>query len=178
MTTRYLLSPVLLFLLSLGLTLGCGSKKSAPAQLSGKVTYKGAAVTGGTLAFHSDAGAYTAVINADGTYTVTDLPEGEVVVTVDTEDMNPERKIPEYNEKSGGALGTKYGKSAQPPAPPQGSPPGGKTKQESSPVPEGAPKAEVGQYVKIPRTYSDKTKSSLKVTLQAGKQQHNFELKD
>lgn len=174
MTTRCLLSPALLFLLSLGLTLGCGSKKSAPAQLSGTVTYKGAAVTGGILAFHSDTGAYTAVINADGTYTVTDLPEGEVVVTVDTENLNPERKIPEYNEKSGGAVGAKYGKSAQPAAPSQG----GKTKQETSPVPEGAPKAEVGQYVKIPRTYSDKTKSSLKVTLQTGKQQHNFELKD
>lgn len=174
MTTRCLLSPALLFLLSLGLTLGCGSKKSAPAQLSGTVTYKGAAVTGGILAFHSDVGAYTAVINADGTYTVTDLPEGEVVVTVDTENLNPERKIPEYNEKSGGAVGAKYGKSAQPAAPSQG----GKTKQETSPVPEGAPKTEVGQYVKIPLTYSDKTKSSLKVTLQAGKQQHNFELKD
>ena len=178
MTTRRLLSPALLFLLSLGLTLGCGSKKSAPAQLSGTVTYKGAAVTGGTLAFHSDAGVYTAVIKADGTYTVADLPEGEMVVTVDTENLNPEHKTPVYNEKSGGAAGAKYGKSGQPAAPPQGSPKEGKAKQETSPAPEGAPKAEVGQYVKIPRTYSDKTKSSLKVTLQAGKQQQNFELKD
>jgi len=169
------------FLFSLGLIVGCGSKKTASAEVSGKVTYKGAPVTGGLLAFHGDAGGYSAAITPDGTYHVVDLPPGEVVVTVDTESINPNVKQETYTgQSSGGApggMGGMYGKKPATSAPPPSSK---LAKQEKSPAGEsaGAGGGESGQYVKIPRLYADRTKSPLKVTIQPGNQEHNFEVKD
>ena len=161
--------------LALSLLLGCSSQKSAPSEVTGKVTYNGAPVTGGNMVFYSSNGIYAVAIKPDGTYTAVDLPEGEMVVTVDTEGLNPDKKIPEYNAKTA-ASGAKamYGGKA---ATPTGGP-GTKMKQESSPVPEGSPQGTAGTYVKIPKDYADKTKTPLKVTLKAGSQTQDFELKD
>ncbi len=181
MNTRHLLCPPLLFLLSLGLVLGCGSNKSAPVQLSGKVTYNSTPLTGGVLVFYTDAGVYRAAINPDGSFVAADLPEGEATVTVDTESLNPNGKTATYDGKDGKGGGM-VGKYKGPgggaaggggPAPPKGA-----GKQEKSPVGEGSPQSDLGQYMKIPRNYADKAKSPLKLTLQSGMPAQNFDLKD
>ncbi len=181
---------MLVFLLSLGLTLGsfgCGSKKAAPAQISGTVKYNGQPVTGGTLVFFTKGGVYPSAISTDGTYTAIDLPEGEATVTVDTEALNPDHKKVEYSVKTAGSGGdgAKYGGSkgygggkgggAQPFAKP---PAVGGGKQDRSPAGEGSPQGEAGTYVKIPRTYADKDKSPLKLVLKEGSQHQDLELKD
>jgi hypothetical protein len=175
MKTRHLPGSALLFLLALAVA-GCGSKKSAPAQITGHVLYNGSPVTGGTLTFHTDHGVYAVGISTDGAYTAIDLPEGEAVVTVDTEALNPDKKKVDYDPKTAGSTGPKYGGGKG--GGPKAAPPAGAKKQERSPAGVGAPQGEVGSYVKIPRTYADKTKSTLRATLQSGKQSQDFELKD
>ena len=140
------------------LALGCGgSNRSAPASLSGKVTYKGSPVTAGMLTLYTnEAGVYSASLGADGTFSASDLPAGDAVVTVDTESANPNRKVPQYGDKRGGDKGATS-------PPPEGVQTGGAAK---------------GSYVKIPAKYSDKSKSGLTVTLTKGKNQKDFELTD
>jgi hypothetical protein len=141
---------VLILPLSLVLVAGCGSNKSAPAKVSGKITYQNAPVTGGTIVFHgADGGIYSCGILADGTYEGTDLPAGDLKVTIETESINPNRKMPAY----GGKAGTQ------------------------SPKPEGATTGG-GTYVKIPPKYADKDQSGLTVTLAKGKQTKDFTLTD
>jgi hypothetical protein len=175
--------PSLLFLFLLSLVLGCGSGKTAPAEVSGKVTYNGGPVTGGTVVFHTDKGVYPANITAEGNYTAVDLPDGEAVVTIDTELLNPNRKKITYDattaKASGGNVAAQYAAAKGGGAPPaMPAPPKGAGKYESSPAGEGSPQGEVGKYVKIPAHYNDKAKSTLKVTLKAGSQHLDFELKD
>jgi len=184
MNTRSLLGSCLLFILLFGLVLGCGSSKTNPAQVSGKVLYNGQPVLGGMVVFHSSAGVYTASINSDGTYTTSDLPEGEMVVTVDTEGLNPDRKKVLYDPstaKAGAADKSRYGGSSgngvKQPAPAVKPVASGGKQTSTSPVPEGA-NADSGTYVKIPKDYADKAKSPLKVVLKSGRQEQNLELKD
>jgi len=175
--SRRFLSFATLFLLTLGVTLGCSSNKSNPAEVSGKVTYKGEPVTGGTIVFYTANGAYSAGLLSDGTYSLTDLPEGDCTITINTEELNPNRKQPTYDPAhvpTGGAAGGKY-KTAPTPSPGGG---GGKVKQTVSPAGEGSPQGERGQYVKIPPQYADKDKSTLKATLKSGSQNINFDLTD
>lgn len=158
--------------LSLALIAGCSSDKTAPAKLSGTVTYNGAPVAGGMLSFYSNAGVYPAAIGPDGTYSVADVPTGEMVVTVDTEMLNPKIKKQTYKGQGAGASGM-YGKAAgRGSAAPKGA------KQETSPAPEGAEQPSAGNYVKIPRDYADKNKSPLKINVERGSQTINLELKD
>lgn len=161
MSTRRCLLPTLSFLFLISLVNGCGPSKSNPVELSGTVTYNGQPVTGGTMIFFAkDGGTYPASIHADGSYIATDFPTGELIVTVDTESLNPAKKQETYTGK------TKMG----------GGPKGKEGKM--SPVPEGASQGNAGTYVKIPKVYNDKDKSPLKVTVEAGKQKLNIELKD
>jgi hypothetical protein len=149
MTTGRLLLVLPLFLV---LASGCTRNPGAPASLSGKVTYKGTAVTGGTVTVHTKDGAgYSIPIKPDGTYSGTDLPAGDMVLTVETESVNKDKKTPVYGGRAGG--------------------------QSMSPVPEGV-KAGGGGYVKIPAKYADKAKSGLTVTLSKGKQTKDLELTD
>jgi len=48
----------------------------------------------------------------------------------------------------------------------------------SSPVPEGVKQGPTGTYVAVPARYKRKETSDLKVTLKAGKNQYDFEMKD
>lgn len=163
----------LTLVLSLALIAGCSSDKSAPAKLSGTVTYNGAPVTGGMLSFYTNAGVYPAAISSDGTYSVADIPTGDMVVTVDTEMLNPGIKKQTYSGKNSGGGGGMYGKAAgRGSAAPKGA------KQETSPAPEGAEQPSPGNYVKIPRDYADKNKSPLKITVERGSQTINLELKN
>jgi hypothetical protein len=127
------------------------------------------------LVFYSDAGPYSASIGADGTYTLADMPAGDMVVTVDTEGLNPKnQKSPEYKGQGGGTSGM-YGKASGGSSPP----PGAKGKgAQMSPAPEGAATGQTGTYMKIPAKYADKDKTDLKVTIGSGKQTINLDLKD
>jgi hypothetical protein len=149
----------LLFLLCLCflvIALGCPTNSQAPARVSGSVSYKGQAIKAGVMAFHTpDGTAYPAQISPDGTYTATDLPVGELVITVETESVN----------KAGGAAQGAEAKRRQGTQQP---PPAG--------VGGAPPPAEV--YVKIPAKYSNPKTSPLSVTLAAGRKVHNVELTD
>lgn len=163
--------------------LGCGGS-STPAAVQGKVTLDGAPVTGGSISFHSATGDYTGPIAADGTYSIGDIPAGEMTVTVETESINPDKKAPPvYGSRTAGG-GTPGGGGGSPKPGSGGGPPMGAAKgpdgkpyqAEGSPKPEGAPVAEKGTYVKIDAKYNDKDKSGIKKTLNAGKQTIDIEL--
>ena len=150
-----LLSPLVFALLG-----GCGSavNPNAPATVSGKVTYNGSPVPGGTLSFHGKDVVYPTPIGPDGSYLGRDFPIGELTVTVDTEALNPERKTAKPYPGKAMAGPDKMAEQFRPP-------------------PEGVT-ATPGTYVKIPAKFKDKTKSGLTVTLKSGSQTHNFELTD
>ena len=137
---------------------GCSSgvNPNAPATLTGKVTYNNAPVTGGTLFFHIGDNMTSVNIEGDGSYRAPDLPVGDMTVTVDTEMHNPAKKVQKYTGVGGA---------------------GRDKKTEQYKPPEGVV-TPTFNYVKIPPKYTDKTKSDLKVTVVAGKQVKDFELKD
>jgi hypothetical protein len=157
-------------------TTGCNKgNPHAPARVSGKVTYAGSPVTAGTIVFHTADGAqYPANIAPDGTYG-TELPVvGDVVVTVETESVNPDKKVPTYDDKTApgsgsGAMAKMYGKG---PTGPKGT---GKNKAGFS-TPEGVTTENL--YKKIPAKYADKTRSGLSYTLVKGDQKKDFDLTD
>jgi|SRR5262245_30085030 len=160
-----------------GLLLLAGCKRGnphAPARVTGKVTYKSAPVPGGTITFHAPDGTqYPTNIGPDGSYGV-ELPAGDLLVSVETESLNPDRKIPTYDEKTSGSAGPMakmYGKKS-------GGGGSGKNKAMGSPAPEGASMSSSDRYVKIPPRYSDKQKSGLNVLLSKGDQKKDFDLTD
>ena len=106
--------------------------------------------------FHTSEGAvYTCLIKPDGTYAGTDMPAGELVITVETEMANPDVKAPTY-----GGAGP------------------GKDKPTAPPRPKEKGSAASGAYVKIPAKYKDKKTSGLKETLSKGKNTKNIDLTD
>ena len=132
---RFSLIPLCCLVLVIGCTSATGNK------VQGKVSYKGAPVTGGTMTFHlADGSTRAAIINPDGTYSASDIAAGEVIVTVETESLK--RAESEYKN--------------------------GKNKQVASPVPTGGAPVSTGTYVKIPAKYKDKDKSDAKLTIASG----------
>lgn len=162
---------------------GCGSKKTASAKLSGKVTLNGEPITGGTLNFHSDAGSYSASIDAEGNYRVSDLPAGPMIVTVDNEYLNPNKKTPEYKggnsgpaaPKGAGPMAGKYGGMMSGPTAGAGAGPKNTGGEKSSPIPEGANTTPEGTYKKIPDIFKKKETSTVKVTIDSGDNVVNIE---
>src|SRR5438105_3062258 len=81
---------LVLSLFLFGLGVGCSKKNADPimGSLSGKVTVKNEALTGGKLLFKFKDGkeAATLDVNADGSYEGT-LPVGEMLVAVETESV-------------------------------------------------------------------------------------------
>jgi hypothetical protein len=150
------------------IALGCGKgSPQAPAKVSGSIKYKNAPVTGGTITFYAKAGGvYNATISPEGTYTIGDLPVGDMEVSVETESINPKKKKPEY---TGGTGGPKFGPR-----------PSFKDKPaQASPAPEGiTPVGSVGTYVRIPPKYADHKQSGLTATLSAGSNTKDFDLVD
>jgi len=136
--------------LALLLAVGCGpNNPNAPASFSGKVIYKNAPVRGGTVTFHTQKGAaYNGAIDAEGNYVAREIPTGEMTVTIETESINPNKKIPEYAGKK--MLG---------------------------PIPKDATKG-AGVYVPIPKKYADKKKSGLVVKAEPGENSKDFVLTD
>ena len=137
---------------------GCGpaTNPNAPATISGKVSYKNGPVTGGMIYFHSAGLVTPTAIDNSGNYLASDLPIGDLTVTVDTEMHNPAKMSTKYTGVGGA---------------------GREKKMEQQKPPEGVAVTKT-EYVKIPLKYSDATKSDLKLTTVPGKQTKNFELSD
>lgn len=151
--TRLLLIAPLLLIPLAGCTKG---NKNANAHVVGKVTYKGAPVTGGNMLFHAEGAGNTPVLlKPDGTFEGTDLPVGDVTVTIETDIMKT---------AGGGAKQPTYG--------------GGAHQGGGSPMPQGATQGQGGTYVEIPKKYNRKDTSPLKRNLKSGKQTWDMDLTD
>lgn len=161
---------LLLALPTIGLLfLGCSKyNPNAAAEVSGKITYNGTPVTGGTIMFQpagagdkSPGGAYPGTIMKDGSYRIAELPAGELIVTIETESLNPDKK-------SQGPYAPTKDKAV------------GRAAPANSPIPGNAPKGpgEAGVYVKIPEKYKSPSTTPEKRTLKNGKNEENFDLKD
>jgi len=150
------------------LVVGCGTENPVPAKVRGVVRYNGKPLHGGNVIFHSsDKGSYNATIAQDGSgnYEAVDLPTGELQVSVVTEFLNP-------NPKGGSA---KFAKAASKIDAEYAA---GMTKMKAA---AGAPvsSAELAaRYTKIPDKYGNKDTSGLVVTLERGKNEFDFDLKD
>jgi hypothetical protein len=137
-----------LLLLSLGLgAAGCGSA----ASVSGKVSYKGAPVKGGTVTFYNASNwTGTSPIGADGSYKIDKVPSGTVKITVETKSAKPNPM------------------ASRMPKPPK-----------DAPVPPGSMYEGGGdpdRYVAIPDKYADKEQSGLTYDVKSGSQEHPIEL--
>jgi hypothetical protein len=152
----------LLFLAS-----GCGPSSGTPGKVYGKVTYKGAPVTGGGITLQTKDGAkYGGAIDPDGTYSVPDLPPGDMTVTISTENLNPNPAKPTIGPPGGG---TGFPPGGGPPGPSGSTGPPGGTATPAKPQ---------GTYMKIPEKYGDPQTSGLTVTVPAGPVKKDFDLKD
>jgi hypothetical protein len=126
---------------------GCARKKDP--VVSGKVLYGDKPVTGGTVSFvptttnlpKEQAGPFPGTISPQGTYTISGVPKGEYVVTVETDSVKAASQG--YAPLPAGV------KSAI--EPPTGNPNGPK-------------------YVEIPPRYKDAHQSTLKLTVTGGHQ--------
>jgi hypothetical protein len=156
-TLLLLLAPLLLVVAA-----GCHGHM---ARLSGTVKYKGQPVSGGSITFHApEGGIYAFPLKPDGTYSGTEVPAGDYVVTVETESANPKKPTMTYGQQGGGAK--KAG----------GDPNDYRAKMmERNQVPTAT---EGGGYVKIPSKYSDKKKSGLQASLGGGSNTKDFDLTD
>jgi len=127
------------------------------------VTYKGAPVKGGSIAFYSE-GKLCGVtpISGDGSYKLNDIIPGEMVVTVETESVNPNVKKSVY-----GGSKAKGDEKFQ------------KRNQEYMRIKgEAASEGPPAQYRPIPKKYADLKKSDLRATIVSGRQSKDFELTD
>jgi hypothetical protein len=153
-----------------GLCLGCGSSSTTPARLSGSVKLKKKSgeevlVKAGTVkVFGKDGQQYgSGTIRPDGTYSVNDLPTGDMTLTVETESANPKRfqNVPKYGGPRGNA-----GKGGD-----------GRAPGSFSPTPEGAQTApDPANYVTIPMRYAAPSQSDVTVTLGRGSNSKDIEL--
>lgn len=68
---------------------GCGGKSARTTALSGKVMYKDQPLTGGTIQVLSTDGKdkINAMISPEGTYSVSGVAPGELIVTIETESI-------------------------------------------------------------------------------------------
>jgi hypothetical protein len=143
-------------ILLIAAVIGCSNRNpNAPATVSGRVTYKGNPVPAGILTFHLEGkgGSHNAHLRRDGSYDLTDIPAGNAVVTVNTEDYNPKKKKRDYDGKGA----ADYAKRMATEKPMKEAPP---------------------EYVAIPNKYTDQKTSPLKMALEGGRQAKDFDLAD
>ena len=147
---------LLLGVLPLLAAIGCSSEGS----ISGKVTYQGRTVTGGTIIFTSPEGSSSSSIAEDGTYSIARMKTGPAKIAVETKSAQ-------------GAIST---------APKAGGDPkkgGGKNVEFP---PEAAKSSYAGtprttKAEKIPEHYEDPDKSGLTYIVKGGPQEYDVELK-
>ncbi len=150
-----LLCAVFLAAVTVGMT-GCGGSGGAPGVVSGKVTYNGTPLTGGTITLHPVKGGaeIPIIISNEGTFSSSGIPEGEMQVSIETEFLK-------------GKAGPGYNPSKGPP-PPKGA---------EVNVPE-FDKSKQPTYMKIPSKYASVTTSELTWTITKGNNNQDFDLKD
>lgn len=142
----------LLLLSCVLLPTGCGSSQGT---VSGKVSYKGQPLKGGTVGlFPATGGGQTAQIQEDGSYTFTKVSTGPAKLSVETKSIKPMTQQ---------AMQGPYAKM-----PKDAIPPGGK-----SPFSQG----DATKYVPIPEQYGNPETSELTYTVVGGKQEHPIDLK-
>ena len=131
---------------------GCGD--SSKAAVSGKVTYKGAPVTGGTLTLYPTSGTpFPVNINANGTFNASDAPIGQMGVSISTDNVV---SFQGYQMPPG----------VQPP------------KDVNSPAQPNIDTSNAPKKVEIPAKYKDPKTSGLTWDVKGGKQSKDFELTD
>jgi hypothetical protein len=151
------------------LVLGCSKGGGANSSVHGKVTYKGAPVTAGSVRFHpadGSGGEYKGFINKSGEYSVVGLPSGEMIVTVETESANT--KLP-----AGARSGQDYEKKG---AIPQQAPDMLEKMRAREMGPKQSAQESQGEYVKIPTRYSDAKMTPLRATIGRGDNSFPIEL--
>jgi hypothetical protein len=178
-----------LSVLVFGMAIGCGSKgEKPPATISGAVRYGGQPLKGGEIFFHSEGKPpYHAYLGIDGTYEIPYIEPGPMTVTVDTEFVNPDKKIVDYSitKVGAGTASTIVAKQEKAAAAKGGSAEGLSTKQKTDQsaeikaalkVPDRTPTTQ--RYVKIPSKYRDPKTSGLNYAVQPGRQSKDFDLTD
>jgi len=134
---------------------GCGN---ATGKVSGTVKIGETLLKGGNVIFISTEGkeSKSATIKEDGTYSIDNIPVGNVKVCVETKSLAPPPAGP------GGKIPTTY------------SPPPGADSAGYNP---GAGTDRSKLYVAIPDKYSDPNLTDLTYTVTAGSQEYNIPLK-
>jgi hypothetical protein len=139
---------------------GCKPVGAIKNEVSGKVTYKGAPVTGGTLTFIGQNNyMLPCEIASDATYHATNAAIGPCKVTIETESV----KIvdPDELDKAKKTMSkAEYDKYAAAMQESMKNPPGGRI------------------YVKIPKKYADAKTTTLAYDVAEGKQVKDFDLSD
>jgi hypothetical protein len=137
--------------------------------ITGKVTYKGEPVTGGTMKLYSpDAtplpgggdNSFHIQIKPDGTYAASNIPTGPMKVAIETDSIK-RAMGPARNQATGLPAGVK--------------PPPGYKPPEQQPAPAGV--GTQPKYVQIPAKYADPSTSGLTWDIK-GSETKNFELSD
>jgi hypothetical protein len=152
--------------------LGCGGgNPAAPASISGSVTLNGKALPGGSVSFFTQAGStgYTASIGSDGTYSISDVPMGDLIVCVETESANPEQPGTTGNSKDAQRYQQMMGDRRK-----QGGGSGGSGGSAGGGAAGGEKAA---NYVKIDKKFSKPQTSPLTYTAKNGRNVYNIELK-
>jgi hypothetical protein len=156
---------------------GCRTS-STPGNLSGVVKHKGSPLRGGTITFCApEGGTYgPARIKGDGTYAISGLPVGELVVVVETDSANPKNQISMDQYGQGKKPNIKdpnapKDKDAKDPKDAKIGPGRGRPAD----IPAGGA-GEPGKFDAIPEKYNRKETSTLKVDVVAGSQTKNFDV--
>jgi hypothetical protein len=162
----------LLFIFSSGCGGGRGGSAGA-ASVTGKVTYKGSALTGGKLLLHSQGapGSFSMEIRPDGSFFNGDIPKdliGMVTITVETKHL---KDLPAGDPTDPGVLKQASKGKIDPSAlkGPKMSGPGLTAMEKASQTARAA-------YVEIPEKYGDPKQSGLTWEIKAGKNERTFDL--
>jgi hypothetical protein len=142
------------------IVLGCGDSYRSRAVVKGQVTIGGKNLTAGTVEFHSKAEANkvgVANIDANGNYTMSDAPIGEVMVAV---------RVPKMTGMA--AMAQKGGAGAPPP--------GVALKDPSGQMNMEMNMADPSKIVQIPDKYGDFATSGLTHKVEKGETTHNIPL--
>ncbi|HEY7328328.1 MAG TPA: hypothetical protein VH592_11840 [Gemmataceae bacterium] len=155
-----LLLPLIVF------AVGCGGSEGS---VSGKITYKGKAVTGGEIRFHpeSKSGNFATEIKSDGSYSVSKVPPGPAKITITTFGTAP--PTGNMGGRGMGGRGRGDNKAME----------GMKKKAEmikSKKEMEGKADEAPTERVAVPEKYSDPEKTDLKVDVKGGRQTHDINL--
>ena len=168
------------FVCCVALLFSFGCSGNAPrAKLTGKVTYKGQPVKGGTMLFQFENGQVATALAPDGTYSLSDLPLGQVRVSIETETYNPAGTKPVYGRAAAGEADARN-KQQNSRAVAAGKAPEGGAVATAANGGLGGPNAEelAKLYVKIPPKYTNEKTSGLLYDVVQGVNTKDFELTD